>query len=257
MSITIKSKEEIAILRGGGRRLARILRALADTVKPGVSTKALNDLAEQLVRESGDMPSFLGYTPNGAKRPYPAALCVSLNDEVVHGIPNEIERFLKDGDIVSLDMGLIHDGLVTDSALTVPVGKVDAKAKQLLKVTRTALEKGIRAAKAGGTTGDIGFSIQSFVQPYGYGIVRELAGHGVGYAVHEEPYVPNFGRKGEGELLREGMVIAIEPMLNEGSAAVKLDADGYTYRTRDGSRSAHFEHTIVITEKGAEILTAL
>jgi len=255
MGITIKTKEEIAVLRAGGKRLATILRALAEAVKIGVSTKTLNDMAERLVREGGDTPSFLGYTPLGAKRPYPAALCVSINDEVVHGIPNETERFLKEGDIVSLDMGLIHEGLVTDSALTVLVGKADAKAKQLLKVTKTALEKGIRAAKAGATTGDIGHAIETHVKPYGYGIVRELAGHGVGYAVHEEPYVPNYGRKGEGERLRKGMVIAIEPMLNDGGAAVKLDADGYTYRTRDGSRSAHFEHTVVITERGAEILT--
>ena len=257
MSITIKTKEEIAILREGGKRLARILKALAKAVEPGISTQALNDLAEKLVREGGDTPSFLGYTPYGAKRPYPAALCVSINDEVVHGIPNETERFLQEGDIVSLDMGLIHNELVTDSAITVPVGKVDEKAEKLLSITKDALMCGIKAVRAGCTTGDIGFAIESFVKPHGYGIVRELAGHGVGYAVHEEPYVPNYGRKGEGEVLKAGMVIAIEPMLNEGSAAVKLDKDGYTYRTRDGSRSAHFEHTVVVGENGAEILTQL
>lgn len=253
--ITIKTGEEIAVLREGGKRLARILKTLAGAVMPGVSTRELNALAEKLVREGGDTPSFLGYTPYGAKRPYPATLCVSINDEVVHGIPNETERFLKKGDIVSLDMGLIHEKLITDSAVTVPVGKADEKAAKLLAVTKDALMRGIKAAKAGATTGDIGFAVESFVKPHGFGIVRELAGHGVGYAVHEEPYVPNYGRAGEGEVLKAGMVIAIEPMLNEGSAAVKLDADGYTYRTRDGSRSAHFEHTVVITAKGAEILT--
>lgn len=257
MSISIKTKEEIVILREGGKRLATILRELADAVKPGVSSFALNDLAEKLIREGGDTPSFLGYTPYGAKRAYPASLCLSINDEVVHGIPNETEKFLKEGDIVSLDTSLIHGGLITDSAITVPVGKIDAKAQKLLKVTREALEKGIKMARAGNTVGDIGFAIESFVQPHGFGIVRELAGHGVGYKIHEEPYVPNFGRAGEGDVLKLGMVIAIEPMLNEGGASIKLDSDGYTYRTRDGSRSAHFEHTVVVTGNGSEVLTRI
>lgn len=257
MSITIKTVDEIKILREGGRRLAEVLRTAAAEVRPGVSARPLNDLVEKLITEKGDIPSFLNYAPSGAKRVFPAALCVSVNDEVVHGIPNETDKILKEGDIVSLDAGLKHKGLFTDCAVTLGVGKIDAKAKKLISVTKKALAVGVKAARAGATTGDIGFAIESFVKPLGFGIVRELAGHGVGFAVHEEPFVPNFGKKGEGVVLKAGMVLAIEPMINEGSAAVKIDPDGYTYRTRDGSRSAHFEHTIVVTETGAEILTQI
>ena len=257
MAITVKTKREIATLREGGKRLAGILQQLVKEVHPGVSTNALNTFAEKLIADGGDIPSFLGYAPSGAKRPFPAALCVSVNDEVVHGIPNEGEKLLKEGDIVTLDAGLIHGGLFTDSAVTLGVGKLDAKARKLLDTTKKALAVGIKAVRAGATTGDVGFAIEEFVKPHGFGIVRDLAGHGVGYAVHEEPFVPNFGKKGEGVVLKEGMVIAIEPMLNEGGAAVKLDSDGYTYRTKDGSRSAHFEHTVVVTKNGAEILTQM
>ncbi|MDO8594608.1 MAG: type I methionyl aminopeptidase [bacterium] len=257
MAITIKTKQEIAILREGGRRLAEVLQKLTAEVKPGVSAAALNTLAEKLIADGGDIPSFLGYAPSGAKRPFPAALCVSINDEVVHGIPNEEEKLLKEGDIVTLDAGLIHEGFFTDSAITVGVGKIDEGAQKLLETTKKALAVGIKAVRAGAATGDVGFAIESFVKPFGFGIVRELAGHGVGYAVHEEPFVPNFGKKGEGMVLKAGMVIAIEPMLNEGGAGVKLGKDGYTYVTKDGSRSAHFEHTVVVTENGAEILTTL
>ena len=257
MAISIKTEKEIAVLREGGRRLAEILQKVSAAARPGVANKELNELALKLVAEYGDTPSFLNYSPKGAKRPFPAALCVSVNDEVVHGIPNEEEKILKEGDIVSLDLGLNHKGLFTDGAITVGIGKIDVSAKKLIEVTRKALAVGIKTARAGATVGDIGFAIEKFVRPKGFGIVRELGGHGVGYAVHEEPFVPNFGRKGEGVELKEGMVLAIEPMLNEGNAGIKLDPDGYTYRTRDGSRSAHFEHTIVVTEKGAEILTGL
>ncbi len=255
MAITIKSKKEIGILREGGKRLASVLAKVSAEVRPGVSSRELNDLAEKLIREGGDTPSFLGYAPSGAKRAYPASICVSVNDEVVHGIPNEEEKILKEGDIVTLDGGLIHEGLFTDHAVTVGVGKIDEGAQKLLETTQKALAVGVKAVSAGATTGDAGFAIEQFVKPFGYGIVRELAGHGVGYAVHEEPFVPNFGKKGEGTLLKAGMVIAIEPMLNEGDAGVKLAKDGYTYITKDGSRSAHFEHTVVVTEKGADILT--
>ncbi len=256
--VSIKTKKEIAILSEGGRRLAEILRKVSTEVKPGVSARTLNDLAEKLVKNLGDTPSFLNYSPARAKRPFPAALCISVNDEVVHGIPNEGEKILQEGDIVALDLGLVHGGLFTDSALTVGVGKVDARAKKLIETTKKALAVGIKAVRAGDTTGDVGFAIQSFVESQGtFGIVRELAGHGVGYAVHEEPFVPNFGKKGEGVVLKTGMVIAIEPMLNEGGSGIKLDPDGYTYRTKDGSRSAHFEHTVVVTPNGAEILTQM
>lgn len=255
MAISIKTESEIEVLREGGRRHAFILSEIAKAVLPGVSTKDLDDLALKLTLEGGDKPAFLNYKPYGAKRPYPASLCVSINDEIVHGIPNENPKILKEGDIVSLDMGLIHKGLITDMAVTVPVGKIDKESKELLSVTKKSLAIGIKSAKGGGTTGDIGFAIESLVKPYGFGIVEELAGHGVGYKVHEDPYVPNYGKKGEGAELRPGMVIAIEPMLNLGTKNIVLDSDGYTYRTADGKRSAHFEHTVVITKKGAEILT--
>jgi methionyl aminopeptidase len=255
--ITIKTKEEIAILREGGTRHAEILQRVTAAVVPGVSTRELDSLALKLVKEKGDTPAFLNYKPYGAKRPYPATLCVSINDEVVHGIPNEHDRILNEGDIVSLDLGLIHNGLITDMAVTVPVGKVDEEAHKLMETTKEALRLGIKAAKGGKTVGDIGSAIATFVRPKGYGIVEELAGHGVGYSVHEDPYVPNFGAKGEGAKLHPGMVIAIEPMLNEGTKEVYLDKDGYTYKTADGSRSAHFEHTILITKSDPVILTSL
>lgn len=257
MAISIKTESEIEVLREGGRRHAFILNEIAKAVAPGVSTKDLDDLAYKLALEGGDKPAFLGYKPFGISRPYPASLCVSINDEIVHGIPNENPKILKDGDIVSLDMGLIHKGLVTDMAVTVPVGKIDKESKELLNITKKSLAVGIKAAKGGGTTGDIGYAIEKFVKPYKYGIVEELAGHGVGYKVHEDPYVPNYGKKGSGATLKAGMVIAIEPMLNLGTKNIVLDSDEYTYRTADGKRSAHFEHTVVITEKGAEVLTKL
>lgn len=257
MSISIKTKEEIAILREGGCRLATILKEVADAVAPGISSLELNSLAERLIQEGGDTPAFLGYCGKKDTKPFPATLCVSVNDEVVHGVPNEREKILREGDIVSLDLGIRHIGLFTDMAITVPVGKIDDKAKKLLSITKKALSFGIKDVRDGATTGDIGFAIEHFVQPYGFGIVRALAGHGVGYAVHEEPLIPNFGKKGDGTLLKTGMVIAIEPMLNEGGAEVVLAEDGFTFRTKDGSRSAHFEHTVAVTENGAEILTAI
>lgn len=257
MAVTIKTEEEIAILREGGKRLAFILAELSRTVKPGVSTLELDNLARKLVDEGGDKSSFLNYQPRGAKRPYPAALCVSINDEIVHGIPNEDPKILKEGDIVSLDMGLIHKGLFTDSAITVAVGKIDDSAAKLLETTKQALTEGIKAVKEGNYVRDISYAIEKFVRPKRYGIVEELCGHGVGYKVHEDPYVPNYCLDNKGERLKAGMVLAIEPMLNEGTKKITLDNDGYTYRTADGKRSAHFEHTIVVTKKGAEILTQL
>ena len=254
--ITIKKTEEIAILREGGKRHAEILRQIARVVKPGISSAKLNTLAEKLIKENGDEAAFLDYTPKGAKRPYPAALCVSINNEIVHGIPNEKEKILKEGDIVSLDLGLCHDGLFTDAAITVPVGEIDELAKKLIETTKKALAIGIGAARGNGFVGNIGAAIEKFVKPFGYGIVRDLAGHGIGYAIHEPPFVPNFGKKGKGEKLLPGMVLAIEPMLNEGTEEVVLDEDGYTYKTADGKRSAHFEHTVVIADSDAEILTS-
>lgn len=254
--VTIKTKEDIGILREGGKRHAFILRELAKMVKAGVRTSELNELAMKLIREGGDQASFLNYTPKGSKRPYPAALCVSVNDEVVHGIPNEKEKILKEGDIVSIDLGLTHRGLITDAAITVPVGNISFELERLLENTKKALMAGIKCAKGGKKTGDIGEVIERVAVANNYGLIEELAGHGVGYGVHEDPYVPNYGVKGKGTILRPGMVIAIEPMFNLGSGKIKLDDDGYTYKTVDGKPSAHFEHTVLITKGNAEILTA-
>jgi len=251
----LKTDEEKEILREAGRRLAVVLEETAKLVRPGVSTLELNQKAEDIIREFGDRPAFLDYKPYGAPRPFPATLCIAINETVVHGIPTEDPVELVEGDIIGLDTGLIHKGFYTDSGITVPVGEVDEAAKKLMNITREALMVGIKQARVGNTTGDIGHAIEEFVKPHGYGIVRELCGHGVGKAVHEEPCIPNYGRKREGAKLLEGMVIAIEPMLNEGSREVIFEPDGYTVHTKDGSRSAHFEHTLVVTKDGPEIMT--
>ena len=253
--VTIKTAEEIEILRQGGKILADILEKVSEEVAPGVSTKKLEEYARKLMKEPNATSAFLGYTPYGAKRPYPAVMCISVNEEVVHGIPNENNRILKEGDIVSLDCGIIYKELYTDAAVTVPCGKIDAKAKKLLITTREALLQGIAAAKVGAKTGDIGDAVEKYAKPKGFSLAENLGGHGVGYEPHEDPFIPNFGKPGQGVALKPGMVICIEPMLNEGTARVKVLPDGYTYVTRDGKRSAHFEHTVLITEKGPEILT--
>jgi methionyl aminopeptidase len=224
-------------------------------VSPGVSTLTLEDTARQLIAEGGDEASFLNYTPDGAKRPYPAGLCVSINDEIVHGIPNENPRTLEEGDIVTLDLGLTHKGLITDMAITVPVGKVSKEDKLLVKATREAMEAGIKAAQGGRHIGDIGAEIEKVARKYNFNIADGLAGHGVGYEVHEDPYVPNTGSAGEGPELKAGMVLAVEPMLVAGGGAIKLEKDGYTITTQDGKKSAHFEKTICITEGKPLVLT--
>ena len=257
MAVTIKTKEEIDILREGGKRLAFILEEVGKATKAGVSTLELNELAQKLVEEGGDKAAFLNYKPAGAKRAYPATICISINDEIVHGIPNENQKIIKDGDIVSLDMGLNHKGFFTDSAITVGVGEVDEEGKNLIENTKRSLYEGISAVKENKHVRDISYAIERFVRPKHLGIVEELCGHGVGYKVHEDPYIPNFCLENKGEKLKAGMVLAIEPMLNEGTKHITLDADGWTYRTADGKRSAHFEHTIVVTKDGAEILTML
>jgi methionyl aminopeptidase len=255
MSIIIKSPKEIEILREGGKRLAHVLDVVEKAVRPGISTKELNEITLATVMEMGDTPAFLGYQPYGADFPYPGAICLSVNDEIVHGLP-KADRILREGDIIGLDMGIIHGGLFTDSARTVAVGEISGKAQKLMDTTKQALEIGISAIKIGGHIGDVGYAIEKFVRPFKYGIVRELGGHGVGKAVHEDPYIPNFGtKKGIGAKWKVGMVVAIEPMLNEGKRGIVLGKDGYTYRTADRSISAHFEHTIAITKDGVEILT--
>jgi methionyl aminopeptidase len=253
--MTIQNDTQRADLIEGGKRLAVVLRALKAKVAPGVTTEELDDLAEEMIRAGGDEPSFLGYTPEGARRPYPAALCVSINDEVVHGIPNESVKTLKEGDIVGLDLGLTHNGVIVDAAITVPVGKVDEESKKLIAATERALAAGITNAMPGNHIGDISSAIQKEIEGAGFKVVKELGGHGVGELVHEEPFIANFGRPGTGELLSEGMVLALEPISSAGKAAVVLDPDGYTFRTKDGSRSAHVEHTILIEKNGARIIT--
>lgn len=257
MSVTIKTPEEIKILREGGRHLATVLYKVRDMVAPGISTKDLDLYAEKLIRELEDSPAFLNYRPKGAMTPFPASLCVSVNDEVVHGIPRK-NKILKEGDIVSLDLGIKHKNLFTDMAITVPVENITEKNLKLLQVTERALQVGIDAARAGNTIGDIGFAIENFVHTQGrYGIVEVLSGHGVGRAIHEDPYIPNFGKKGAGVKLVSGMVIALEPMINLGTKNVTIDEDNWTFRTADRKPSAHFEHTILITEEEAEILTKM
>lgn len=251
----IKTDAEIELLREGGKRLARVVRMTGEMVRPGMSIHELNEYAEKLIREGGDEPAFLGYKPRGAKREYPATICISVNEEVVHGIPNEDARILEEGDIVSLDCGLIHKGLITDHAITVIAGEGDKEARRLLEKTKESLMAGIKAVRAGGHVGDIGAAVETVGLKHDYGIVYELGGHGVGHKVHEEPYISNIGDKGTGPELLENMVLAIEPMLTEGGPDVKLMKDGYTFVTADGSRAAHFEHTIVVTKHGSEILT--
>lgn len=252
--IRLKKKEHIEILKEGGRRHAEILRKLSEFIEPGMNAKQLNDYAESLIETFGDEPAFKGYKPEGVSYPYPTALCVSVNDEIVHGIPHEEIRF-ENGDVVSLDIGVTHKKMITDSAITVIVGEGSKEAKALVATTKEALMVGIKQAKPGNTTGDIGYAIQKVAEKHGYGIVRVLAGHGVGYKVHEDPYVPNYGNPGEGTELKVGMVIAIEPMFTLGTDEVAVCDDEYTYVTFDKSLAAHFEHTIAITEDGPVILT--
>lgn len=255
--ITIKTEQDIEKLREGGKRLAKVVIETAKHIKPGVSTDELNKIAHELMLEYGGKPSFLNYRPYGAARPFPAAICICLNDEIVHGIPNENPKILKEGDVVTLDAGLIYEGLFTDHAVTYTVGEVSKEVKKLLDTTREALASGIKMARAGNKIGDISSAIAARAQKANLKVVKGLAGHGVGYGVHEDPYVPNEGRAGTGELLKPGMVLAIEPMFSIGSANIKLDKDGYTYKTADGSLSAQFEHTVLITEGEPEILTKI
>lgn len=253
MAVTIKTAEEIEILREGGRRLSRILNQVAASVKAGMTKIEIDKMAEDLILLGGDIPAFKNYKPGSARKAFPAVICISVNEEVVHGIPNDYK--LKEGDIVGLDLGIKHRGLFTDMAVTVGIGKIDKTAERLMEVTSQALEVGIMAAVGGATTGDIGYAIESFVKPYKFGIVRELSGHGVGHHIHEDPYVPNYGRRGSGIKLKPGMVLALEPMINEGREGIILGRDNFTYSTEDGRRSAHFEKTILITDGKPEILT--
>ena len=251
--IIIKTEKEIQAMRECGKRHAEILHKVAALVRPGISTAELDAAAEQMIKDYGDTPAFKGYKPDGADRPYPATLITSVNEEVVHGIPSK-KRILQEGDIIALDLGIYHDGIFTDSAITVPVGAISKERNELLLDTEEALHIGIEQVKPGNTTGDIGYAIQSFINKK-YGIVEGFAGHGVGRHIHEDPYIPNYGKPGEGTKLVAGMTIAIEPMMNLGTKYVKILSDGYTVVTKDKKPSAHFEHTVLVTETGYEILT--
>lgn len=251
-NIKLKNEHDIKILRESCKRIARVLEATRKEVRPGVTTGYLNDFAYKMITEMGDTPAFLNYQPFGASYPFPGTICISVNDEVVHGIGGE--RVLKEGDIVGLDGGVKHKGMISDTAITVPVGKISKEDEELLKVTKDALMAGIKAAKCGKYVNDISKAIEKAI-PKKYGIVKILSGHGVGYKVHEEPYVPNYDDGIKGPKLVKGLVLALEPMVNLGTDDVYLADDGYTFITSDHKKSAHFEHTILITEGEAEILT--
>jgi methionyl aminopeptidase len=245
--IVCKSPAEIEKMRAANQLVAQVLEALAAMVAPGVSTADLDAAAERSVRAAGAEPAFKGY------RGYPATLCASVNQQVVHGIPNRTP--LKAGDIVSLDMGVKLNGYYGDSAVTVAVGPVQDDVAKLLRVTEEALEKGIAQVKVGGRVSDIGHAIQAHVEANGFSVVREFVGHGIGASLHEEPQIANYGEPGRGPRLAEGMTLAIEPMVNMGKPAVKVLADGWTAVTKDGSLSAHFEHTVAVTKNGPLVLT--
>ena len=248
MSVTIKSAREIELMREAGRLLAEVHDELAAFVKPGISTKDIDKLGEKLIRDRGCIPNFLNY--NG----YPASICVSVNDEVVHGIPNK-HRILQDGDIVSLDAGLIYKGYHSDAARTYAVGSISKEAQQLIDVTRQSFFEGIKYAKAGNRLHDISNAIAAYAESFGYGVVRDLVGHGIGTALHEDPQIPNFKQLRRGMKLVPGMTLAIEPMINAGTWEVCWLDDDWTVVSEDGSLSAHYENTVLITDGEPEILT--
>ncbi|MDZ7771472.1 MAG: type I methionyl aminopeptidase [Balneolaceae bacterium] len=250
--IYLKSESEIEKMRESALIVSRTLGLVARYIEPGVSTARLNGIAEEFIEGEGGEPVFKGYGPKG--NPFPAALCISINEEVVHGIPSE-DRVLDEGDIVSVDCGVVKNGYVGDHAYTFPVGEVDEESRRLLQVTRESLEKAIDQAVHGNRVGDISHAVQSHCEDAGFGVVRDLVGHGLGRSLHEDPSVPNFGRKGRGERLRSGMTLAIEPMITAGSWKVRTLEDGWTVVTADGSRAAHFEHDVVIRDGEADILS--
>ena len=247
--ITIKTEKEIEIIKEGGRILAKIMKDLEKKVEPGVTTKELNKVAEDLIFRFGAKPSFKGYEG------FPAALCTSINEELVHCIPSD--RKLKKGDIISLDLGILYKGFHTDMAITVPVGKISAEAQRLIRITKKALKRGIKKVRPGITFGDIGNTIQRYIESQGYGVVRDLCGHGIGREIHEEPQIPNYGKRREGPEIKEGMTFCIEPMVTVGDWRLTKSKDNYGFQTKDNSLCAHFEHTLAVTQNGCEVLTAL
>lgn len=253
-AITYKTEEEIALLRTSARLVGKTLAEVGKRIKPGVSTLALDKIAEDFIRSHDAIPAFKNYQPRFDDRPFPCSLCVSVNEEVVHGFAVE-DKVLHEGDIVSIDCGVLKDGYYGDSAYTFPVGDISAKKQKLLDVTKTSLLKGIEKATNGSRLGEISNAIQKHAELYGFSVVREMVGHGVGTNLHEPPEVPNFGRRKSGPRLKPGMVLAIEPMINMGRRHISIAEDGWTVFASDHQPSAHFEHMIVIRENGPEILT--
>jgi len=249
MGIIVKSEPEIAIMRQAGRIVAQVLEVLKSQVKAGVTTEELDAIALREVRQRGAEPSFYHY------RGYPANICVSINEEIVHGIPDR--RVLKEGDVVSIDFGCVYKGFQGDSALTVGLGRLPAKARELIETTAGALQAGIAAARAGKHLGDVGYAVQQHVESRGFTVIREYTGHGIGRDMHEDPQIPNFGAPGQGPLLRKGMTLALEPMVSTGDWRTRVGSNHWTVYTMDGSLAAHFEHTIAITDDSPEVLTAL
>ena len=247
--IACRSQHELEHLRAANQLVAHVLASLKAAVAPGVTTAKLDAMADRAVREAGALPAFKGY------HGYPATICASVNDQVVHGIPSD--RELVEGDIVSIDLGVLVSGYFGDAAITVPVGRISTEAAKLLRVTEESLWKGIEKVTPGARVSDIGHAVQKHVEAHGFSIVREFVGHGVGTALHEEPHIPNYGEPGRGPRLAEGMVLAIEPMVNMGRPAIKVLADGWTAVTRDGSLSAHFEHTVAVSAGAPLVLSAL
>ncbi|OGW51037.1 MAG: type I methionyl aminopeptidase [Nitrospirae bacterium RBG_19FT_COMBO_42_15] len=248
--IILKSQQEIAKMASAGRIVAEVLEGLKNLVKPGTTTLELDEFTEEFLRKKGAKPAFKGY------RDYPATICASINNQVVHGIPSD-KVVLKNGDIISIDIGAVIDGFYGDAAITLPVGDISTEASRLLKITEAALYEGIKMAVAGRRLSDISNAVQSCVEGNGYSVVRDFVGHGIGQSLHEEPQIPNFGRAGQGPRLKTGMTLAIEPMVNMGRCEIQILGDNWTAVTKDGSLSAHFEHTIVVTDNAPEILTKL
>lgn len=252
--IALKSPPEIEIMRAANVIVAEVLAELRRHVRAGVTTGELDRIAEDMTRQRGATPAFKGYAPTG--RAFPSSVCTSINDEVVHGIPSE-RRVLRDGDLIGLDFGVCYKGFYGDAAITVAVGQADGEADRLMRVTREALWAGIDEVRVGHRLGDVSAAIQERVERDGFSVVREFVGHGIGRRLHEDPQVPNFGKRDRGIRLREGMVLAIEPMVNMGAPEVRITEDGWTAVTRDGSRSAHFEHSVAVTPNGPYVLSLL
>jgi len=247
--IKIKSPEEIKIMAEGGKILASIMKELEKKVRPGITTKELDRFAESLILKSGGKCSFKGY------QDFPACLCTSINEEIVHAVPSN--RVLKEGDIISLDLGILYKGFHTDMAITIPVGKIDPEVQRLMRVTKKALKRGIKKVRPGNTFGDIGNTIQRYVESQGFNVVRDLCGHGIGKELHEEPKILNYGKRHSGEEIKEGMVFCLEPMVTMGDWKIKRTKNGFGYETQDGSLSAHFEHMVAVTKNGCYVLTDL